>query len=100
VVRRDLILTVLVDVPVDSPAYREELFGPVAALIRARDIDDAIRIANGTRFGLGASAWTSEGAEARRFATDLQAAVCSSMRWSPRIRASLWWREGQRLRES
>jgi succinate-semialdehyde dehydrogenase/glutarate-semialdehyde dehydrogenase len=65
--------TVLVDVPVDSPAYREELFGPVAALIRARDIDDAIRIANGTRFGLGASAWTSEGVEARRFATELEA---------------------------
>ena len=65
--------TVLVDVPADSPAYREEVFGPVAALIRAHDIDDAIRIANSTRFGLGASAWTSEGTEARRFARELQA---------------------------
>jgi succinate-semialdehyde dehydrogenase/glutarate-semialdehyde dehydrogenase len=65
--------TVLIDVPVDSPAYREEIFGPVAALIRARDIDDAIRIANATRFGLGASAWTSEGTEARKFARELQA---------------------------
>ena len=65
--------TVLVDVPPDSPAYREEVFGPVAALIRARDIDDAIRIANSTRFGLGASAWTSEGAEARSFVRELQA---------------------------
>jgi succinate-semialdehyde dehydrogenase/glutarate-semialdehyde dehydrogenase len=65
--------TVLVDVPADSPAYREEVFGPVAALLRARDIDDAIRIANSTRFGLGASAWTTEGTEARKFARELQA---------------------------
>jgi succinate-semialdehyde dehydrogenase / glutarate-semialdehyde dehydrogenase len=65
--------TVLVNVPDDAPAYREEVFGPVAALIRARDIDDAIRIANSTRFGLGASAWTSEGTEARKFARELQA---------------------------
>ena len=65
--------TVLIDVPADSPAYREEVFGPVAALIPAHDIDDAIRIANATRFGLGASAWTSEGTEARKFARELQA---------------------------
>jgi len=65
--------TVLIDVSEDSPAYRDEVFGPVATLIRARDAGDAIRIANGTRFGLGASAWTTEGAEARRFTVELQA---------------------------
>ena len=65
--------TVLADVPPDSPAYRDEVFGPVAALIRARDVDDAIRVANSTRFGLGASAWTSEGSEVRKFVTELQA---------------------------
>jgi succinate-semialdehyde dehydrogenase/glutarate-semialdehyde dehydrogenase len=64
--------TVLVDVPADAPAYRDEVFGPVATLIRAHDIDDAIRIANSTRFGLGASAWTSEGTEIRKFVTGLQ----------------------------
>ena len=48
--------TVITDVERDSPAYREELFGPVAVLIRARDAADAIRIANDTGFGLGASA--------------------------------------------
>ncbi len=65
--------TVLVDVPENAPAYREETFGPMATLLRARDVDDAIRIANSTRFGLGASAWTTEGTEARRFAEELEA---------------------------
>jgi succinate-semialdehyde dehydrogenase/glutarate-semialdehyde dehydrogenase len=65
--------TVLTDIPDDSPAYRDETFGPMASLFRARDIDDAIRLANGTRFGLGASAWTNEGAEARKFAAELEA---------------------------
>ncbi|HKO15256.1 MAG TPA: NAD-dependent succinate-semialdehyde dehydrogenase [Gemmatimonadaceae bacterium] len=65
--------TVLTQIPAGSPAHDEELFGPVASVFRARDLDDAIRIANDTRFGLGASAWTREGAEARRFADELEA---------------------------
>jgi succinate-semialdehyde dehydrogenase/glutarate-semialdehyde dehydrogenase len=65
--------TVLADVTSDAPAYRDEVFGPVAALIRARSLDDAIRIANATRFGLGASAWTSEASEVRKFVNELQA---------------------------
>ena len=48
----------ITDIPEESPAYGEEIFGPVASLFRARDIDDAIRIANDTSFGLGSSAWT------------------------------------------
>jgi len=36
-----------------SPAHKEELFGPVASVFRAKDADDAIRIANDSRFGLG-----------------------------------------------
>jgi succinate-semialdehyde dehydrogenase/glutarate-semialdehyde dehydrogenase len=65
--------TVLADAPPTSPAYRDELFGPVATLLRVPDIETAIRVANATRFGLGASAWTRDDAEARRFADELEA---------------------------
>jgi succinate-semialdehyde dehydrogenase/glutarate-semialdehyde dehydrogenase len=67
--------TVLVDVPVDSPAYREELFGPVAVVMRARGLEAAIRLANDTRFGLGASAWTSDAAEQQRFIEEIDAGM-------------------------
>jgi succinate-semialdehyde dehydrogenase/glutarate-semialdehyde dehydrogenase len=67
--------TVLADVPVDSPAYREELFGPVAVVLRARDLDDAIRLANDTEFGLGASAWTTDAAEQQRLTDEIDAGM-------------------------
>ena len=65
--------TVLADIPTDSPAYREELFGPVASIFRARDLDDALRIANDTPFGLAAAAWTRDAGETDRFIRDLDA---------------------------
>lgn len=65
--------TVLADIRVDSPAYRDEMFGPVASLFRARDAEDAVRIANDTRFGLGASVWTRDASEADYFARELEA---------------------------
>ncbi|MGH7678702.1 MAG: NAD-dependent succinate-semialdehyde dehydrogenase [Gemmatimonadaceae bacterium] len=65
--------TVLTDIPEDSPAYRDELFGPVASLFRARDARDAVRIANDTRFGLGAAVWTTDASEASYFARELHA---------------------------
>jgi succinate-semialdehyde dehydrogenase/glutarate-semialdehyde dehydrogenase len=67
--------TVLTNIPKDSPAYREELFGPVACIFRARDIDDAIRIANDSRFGLGASAWTNDERERERFINEIEAGM-------------------------
>jgi succinate-semialdehyde dehydrogenase/glutarate-semialdehyde dehydrogenase len=67
--------TVLADVPRDAPAYGEELFGPVAALFRADGIEEAIRLANDTEFGLGASAWTNEEAEQRRFIDEIEAGM-------------------------
>jgi succinate-semialdehyde dehydrogenase/glutarate-semialdehyde dehydrogenase len=67
--------TVLVNIPKDSPAYKEEMFGPVASVFRAKDVDDAIRIANDSRFGLGASAWTNDAAEQRKFINGLDAGM-------------------------
>jgi len=65
--------TVIADPPKGSPAASEELFGPAAVIFRARDIDDAIRIANDSPFGLGAAAWTSDDGEAKRFGLELEA---------------------------
>jgi succinate-semialdehyde dehydrogenase/glutarate-semialdehyde dehydrogenase len=67
--------TVLADIPKGSPAYAEELFGPVACLFRVKNIDEAIAIANDTRFGLGASAWTNDETERDRFINDLDAGM-------------------------
>lgn len=64
--------TVLTNIPKNSPAYREELFGPVASIFRARDVEEAIHIANDTRFGLGASAWTNDANERERFINELE----------------------------
>jgi succinate-semialdehyde dehydrogenase/glutarate-semialdehyde dehydrogenase len=65
--------TVLTDIPKDSPAYRDELFGPVASVFRVATIDEAIALANDTRFGLGASVWTSDPAEQEHFAKGIEA---------------------------
>lgn len=67
--------TVMTDIPKDSPAYSEEFFGPVANVFRAKNIDDAIRIANDTRFGLGASVWTKDDSERDRFIGDIQSGM-------------------------
>jgi len=67
--------TVLTNVPRDSPAYGEEFFGPVASIFRAKDQDEAIRIANDVRFGLGASAWTNDDQERERFINELESGM-------------------------
>ncbi|GAB4081094.1 NAD-dependent succinate-semialdehyde dehydrogenase [Modestobacter muralis] len=79
--------TVLAGVRPGMPAYDEETFGPVAAVIEADGDDDAVRIANDTRFGLGASVWTADAARgvavARRIrsgAVFVNAVVASDVR--------------------
>ncbi|PYJ30736.1 MAG: NADP-dependent succinic semialdehyde dehydrogenase [Verrucomicrobia bacterium] len=67
--------TVLVDVPKESPAYREEVFGPVASIFRVRNAHNAIALANDTTFGLGSSAWTNDPEEQELFASDLDAGM-------------------------
>jgi succinate-semialdehyde dehydrogenase / glutarate-semialdehyde dehydrogenase len=67
--------TVLTNIPKESPAYREEFFGPVASVFRVKNIDEAIRLANDTRFGLGASAWTSDAREREQFESEIEAGM-------------------------
>jgi succinate-semialdehyde dehydrogenase/glutarate-semialdehyde dehydrogenase len=65
--------TVLAGVAPGMPAYDEELFGPVAALIAAAGDEDALRIANDTAFGLGASVWSADRARAEKLAEGIEA---------------------------
>jgi succinate-semialdehyde dehydrogenase/glutarate-semialdehyde dehydrogenase len=65
--------TVLTNIPQHSPAYSEELFGPVASVFRVRDIDEAIALANDTAFGLGSSVWTNDDSDRARFIADIEA---------------------------
>jgi succinate-semialdehyde dehydrogenase/glutarate-semialdehyde dehydrogenase len=67
--------TVLTNIPKGSPAYREELFGPVACLFPVKSLEEAIAVANDTRFGLGASAWTNDPAECETLINELEAGM-------------------------
>jgi succinate-semialdehyde dehydrogenase/glutarate-semialdehyde dehydrogenase len=68
--------SILDQVKPGMPAYSEELFGPVASVIRAKDDADAVRIANDTSFGLGASVWTTDKARGEAVARQIRAGAC------------------------
>ena len=99
----------LADVAPGQAAYDEEIFGPVAAVIVADGDDDAVRIANDTRFGLGASVWTADAdrgvAVARRIRSGaafvnarrrLRRPRCPSAAPAPAATAGSWPRPGIR----
>ncbi|GBF79359.1 NAD-dependent succinate-semialdehyde dehydrogenase [Aphanothece sacrum] len=65
--------TILTDIPVNSPGYNDEFFGPVALLFRVKDLDEAIELANSTIFGLGASGWTNNRAQQERLIDEIEA---------------------------
>jgi len=65
--------TVLADVHPGMPAFDEETFGPLAAVIVAKDAPDAVRLANQSGFGLGASVWTSDEARGEALAREIEA---------------------------
>ena len=67
--------TVLADIPADAPAAQDELFGPVASVFRAKSLDEAIALANGTKFGLGASAWTHDPKEREHFVEEIESGL-------------------------
>ena len=67
--------TVLSNVRPGMPAYHEETFGPVAAVIRVEDAEDALRVANDTDFGLGSAIWTADVGRAKKLAERVEAGL-------------------------
>lgn len=81
-------VTLLADVTPEMTVFREETFGPVMALIKANDADHALFLANDTAYGLGASVWTTNPAQAQRFIRELhagQVAVNGIVKTDPRL---------------
>jgi succinate-semialdehyde dehydrogenase/glutarate-semialdehyde dehydrogenase len=80
--------TIIIDIPVDTPIAQAEFFGPVALLFRVPDINTAIKLANDTPFGLGASAWTTNTEEQNRLIQEIEAGavfINSMVKSDPRL---------------
>jgi succinate-semialdehyde dehydrogenase/glutarate-semialdehyde dehydrogenase len=80
--------SILDGVTAKTRAYHEELFGPVAAVIRVADEEEAIQVANDTRFGLGSSIWSRDSARAEKIAREIEAGctfINGMVRSDPRL---------------
>jgi len=93
--------TILANVKPGMAAFEEETFGPIIAITAAADLDEAIRLANQSRFGLGASIWTRNLQQAEKLAAEIDAGsvfINTAVRSDPRlpfggIKNSGWGRE-------
>ena len=77
--------TLLSEVSEGMAAFDEETFGPVAAVIRAKDDADAVRLANRSQFGLGASVWTQDRTRAERLAAQIESGSNGIVKSDPRV---------------
>jgi succinate-semialdehyde dehydrogenase/glutarate-semialdehyde dehydrogenase len=80
--------TIITGLTQKAPITKQEIFGPVALVFRARDLDEAIEIANSTAFGLGASAWTRDPEKAERLINEIEAGnvfINSMVKSDPRL---------------
>jgi len=69
--------TILSGVTADMPAFKEETFGPVAAIIRVKDVDEAITLANDSPYGLGGNIWSHDVPRAKKLARQIESGTVS-----------------------